>query len=377
MKNWIGLILCVPLLIFGTEPKKRALIFGVTGQDGSYLTEFLLEKNYEVHGVKRRASTRNTERLDHIYEGPQKENPHFILHYGDVTDSCNILRLIGQIKPDEIYNLSAQSHVGISFDIPEYTGEVDALGTLRILEAIRLLGMEKDVRFYQASTSEMFGEVMEIPQKETTPFHPRSPYGVAKVYSYWITINYREAYGLFACNGILFNHESPRRGENFVTKKITKAVARIKYGLQERLYLGNLDASRDWGFAKDYVEMMWLMLQQESPDDFVIGTGETHTIREFVEKSFKEIGIELEWVGSGLDEMGLDKESKKILVKIDPRYFRPSEVDFLLSDPTKAKEKLGWSPKTSFNELVKLMVEADLKEAQKEANFLMGGGQNL
>ncbi len=352
----------LPLVFCNAKEKKVALIFGVTGQDGSYLSEILLAKGYEVHGVKRRSSSLNTFRIDHIYQDPHDVNQRFFLHYGDVTDSCNVLRLIGEISPDEIYNLSAQSHVGISFDIPEYTAEVDALGTLRILEAIRLLGMEKKVKFYQASTSEMFGKVYEIPQKETTPFHPRSPYAVAKVFSYWATVNYREAYGLYACNGILFNHESPRRGETFVTKKITQAVVRIKYGMQDKLHLGNIDSYRDWGYAKDYCEMMWLMLQQDEPEDYVIGTGETHTVREFVEKAFHEVGIEIEWQGEGVSEIGIDKETKKIVVEIDPKYFRPAEVDYLLADPAKAKEKLGWSSKTSFDQLVKLMIESDLDD---------------
>ena len=366
MKKWLSFILLVPALLLASTERKKALIFGVTGQDGAYLSELLLSKNYEVHGVKRRASTHNTERVDHIYQPPHTKEQTYFLHYGDVTDSCNVLRLIQKVMPDEIYNLSAQSHVAISFDIPEYTAEVDALGTLRILEAIRMLGLQKSVRFYQASTSEMFGKSEEIPQKETTPFHPRSPYGCAKVYAYWATVNYREAYGMYACNGILFNHESPIRGENFVTKKITEAAARIKYGLQEKLYLGNLDAHRDWGYAKDYVEFMWIMLQQEEPDDYVIGTGETHTIREFVEKAFHEVGIDIEWQGSGYDEVGIDQKTKAVVIEIDHRYFRPAEVDYLLADPTKAKEKLNWSPKTSFDELVKLMVEADLKQAKKE-----------
>ncbi len=366
MRKWIGFVLCLPLLLFGTEYRKKALIFGVTGQDGAYLSELLLSKGYQVHGVKRRASTRNTERLDHLYQSPHTEGQQFFLHYGDVTDSCNVLRLVQEVCPDEIYNLSAQSHVGVSFELPEYTAEVDALGTLRILEAIRMLGFNNKVKFYQASTSEMFGEVQEIPQKETTPFHPRSPYGCAKVFSYWVTVNYREAYGIYACNGILFNHESPRRGETFVTRKITQALARIKYGLQEKLYLGNLDASRDWGYAKDYVEMMWLMLQQEEACDYVIGTGETHTVREFIEIAFKEADIEIEWIGSGVNEIGVDKMTKKVLIEIDPKYYRPAEVDFLLADPTKAKEKLGWVPTTSFEELVKMMVASDLKLAKHE-----------
>ena len=362
MKKYLIYFLTFPLVLSAIEGRKVALIFGVTGQDGSYLSEILLEKGYEVHGVKRRSSGQNTFRIDHLYEDLHVIDRRFFLHYGDVTDSCNVVRLISEISPDEIYNLSAQSHVGVSFGLPEYTAEVDALGTLRILEAIRMLGFEKRVKFYQASTSEMFGRVHEIPQKETTPFHPRSPYAVAKVFSYYATINYREAYGLYACNGILFNHESPRRGETFVTKKITQAAVKIKHGLQDKLFLGNLEAHRDWGYAKDYCEMMWLMLQQDEPDDYVIGTGETHTVREFVEKTFLELGILIEWQGEGIEEVGIDLLTKKIIVEIDPRYFRPTEVEFLLSDPTKAKEKLGWSSKTCFNDLIKLMVQYDLAE---------------
>ncbi len=346
--------------------KKIALITGITGQDGAYLAEFLLEKNYEVHGIKRRASSFNTNRIDHLYQDPHEKNRNFILHYGDLTDSSNLIRIIQQVQPDEIYNLAAQSHVAVSFESPEYTANSDALGTLRILEAIRILGLEKKTRFYQASTSELFGEVQETPQTETTPFYPRSPYAVAKMYAYWITVNYREAYGLYACNGILFNHESPLRGETFVTRKITRALARIKLGLQEHLYLGNLDAKRDWGHARDYVEMQWLMLQQDQPDDFVIATGEQHSVREFVSIAAQELDITIRWQGQGLEEKGYDAKSDKLLVAVDPRYFRPTEVETLLGDPTKAKQQLGWTPKISFMELVKEMVAADMQDAQRD-----------
>lgn len=345
--------------------QKKALIFGITGQDGSYLAEFLMEKGYQVHGVKRRSSSFNTKRIDHLYKDLHNRGINFMLHYGDVTDSTNVIRLISQIKPDEIYNLAAQSHVAVSFETPEYTAQCDAVGTLRILEAIRLLGLEKTTKFYQASSSEMFGKVQEIPQRETTPFYPRSPYAAAKVYAYWITVNYREAYGIFGVNGILFNHESPRRGETFVTRKITRAVARIKLGLQNTLYLGNLDSKRDWGYAKDYVEAMWLMLQHSEPYDYVVATGETHSVREFVERAFKEVGIEIEWHGSGIDEVGIDKQTGKVLVCVDPAYFRPTEVDFLLGDPTFTEQTLQWRPKTTFPELVTLMVQHDLAEAQQ------------
>ena len=345
---------------------KKALITGVTGQDGAYLAEFLVEKGYEVHGIKRRASSFNTARVDHLYKDPHEEHVRFFMHYGDLTDATNLIRIIQDVQPDEIYNLAAQSHVQVSFETPEYTANSDALGTLRLLEAIRILGLEQKTRFYQASTSEMFGKVQETPQKETTPFYPRSPYGAAKVYGYWITVNYREAYNLFACNGILFNHESPIRGETFVTRKITRAVARIKLGLQNKLFLGNLDTKRDWGHAADYVRAMWLMLQQDEPEDFVIATGETHSVREFVEKAFREADINIIWEGEGLDEVGRDRATGKVLVEIDPRYFRPTEVEFLLGDPTKAKTKLGWQPKISFDELVKVMVRKDLKDAQKD-----------
>ena len=346
---------------------KRALIFGVTGQDGSYLAEFLIEKGYQVHGVKRRSSSHNTLRLDHIYEGPQELDRRFILHYGDLTDSSNIIHLIQKIQPDEIYNLAAQSHVKVSFEVPEYCGDVDALGTLRILEAIRLLGLEEKTKFYQASTSELYGLAREIPQTETTPFYPRSPYAIAKQYAYWVTVNYREAYNIFSCNGILFNHESPRRGQTFLTRKVTQAAARIRYGLQDSLYLGNLDAKRDWGFARDYIEAMWLMMQQETPSDYVIATGESHTVREFTEKAFGYANINLVWQGEGVDEVGIDQSSGEIVVRIDPRYFRPTEVPHLQGDPTKAIRELGWNPqKTSFDELIELMMAHDLEEAQRE-----------
>ena len=339
---------------------KTALITGITGQDGAYLAEFLLNKGYIVHGIKRRSSSFNTERIDHLYRDPHERNVNFFMHYGDLTDSTNLIRIIQETQPDEIYNLAAQSHVQVSFDTPEYTANSDAVGTLRLLEAIRILGLEKKTKFYQASTSELYGKVQEIPQSETTPFYPRSPYGAAKLYAYWVTVNYREAYGMFACNGILFNHESPIRGETFVTRKITMAVARIKKGLQEKLYLGNLDAKRDWGFAGDYVEAMWLMLQQDEPDDLVIATGETHSVREFVDMAFAEVGIHLKWRGMGADEVGIDVETEKVVVEIDPRYYRPTEVELLIGDPTKAKEKLGWEAKVGLRELVKMMVEGDM-----------------
>lgn len=339
---------------------KTALITGITGQDGAYLAEFLLNRGYIVHGIKRRSSSFNTERIDHLYRDPHERNVNFFMHYGDLTDSTNLIRIIQETRPDEIYNLAAQSHVQVSFDTPEYTANSDAVGTLRLLEAIRILGLEKKTKFYQASTSELYGKVQEIPQSETTPFYPRSPYGAAKLYAYWVTVNYREAYGMFACNGILFNHESPIRGETFVTRKITMAVAKIKKGFQNKLYLGNLDAKRDWGFAGDYVEAMWLMLQQAEPEDFVIATGETHSVREFVELAFWEVGIEIEWKGEGVYEVGVDKETGDVLIEIDPRYYRPTEVELLQGDPTKAKEKLGWEAKVEFRELVKMMVEGDM-----------------
>jgi len=342
---------------------KKALITGITGQDGSYLAELLLEKEYEVHGLIRRSSTFNTSRIDHLFEDPHTKGARLFLHYGDLSDASNLSRLLEKIKPDEIYNLGAQSHVRISFDMPEYTGDVTGLGTLRILDAIRESGIK--TKFYQASSSEMFGLVQEVPQKETTPFYPRSPYGCAKVYSYWITRNYRESYNIFACNGILFNHESPRRGETFVTRKITRGLARIKLGLDDCLYLGNLDAKRDWGYAKDFVEAMWLMLQQDKPDDYVIATNQTHTVREFAEEVSKFIGFEIQWKGKGLKEVGVDKKTKKIIIKIDPVYFRPTEVDLLIGDYSKAKKKLGWKPKVTFKELAKMMAESDLVAEQK------------
>ena len=352
-----------------SEIMKKALITGITGQDGSYLAEFLLEKDYEVHGLIRRSSYSNTQRIEPLgidLDG-NSENENLHLHYGDLTDSNNIINIIKEIKPDEIYNLAAQSHVRISFETPEYTADVDGIGTLRILEAVRILGLEKKTKIYQASTSELFGLIQEVPQKETTPFHPRSPYGVAKLYAYWITKNYRESYGIFASNGILFNHESPRRGENFVTRKITLAAARIKLGKQKKLYLGNLDSRRDWGYAKDYVECMWLILQNEKPDDFVIATGEMRTVREFCTYAFEEVGINLRWEGEGIDEKGIDTETNEVIVEVNSKFFRPAEVDQLIGDPTKAKEELGWNPrKTSFEELVKLMVKEDLKFVENE-----------
>ena len=344
---------------------KRALITGITGQDGAYLAELLLSKGYEVHGIKRRTSLFNTDRIDHLYQDRHVVGQRFILHYGDLTDSTNLIRIVQAVKPDEIYNLGAQSHVAVSFESPEYTANSDAVGALRILEAIRILGMEKSVRFYQASTSELYGLVQEIPQKETTPFYPRSPYAVAKLYAYWITVNYREAYGMYACNGILFNHESPIRGETFVTRKITRALARIKLGLQDCLYLGNLNSLRDWGHARDYVEMQWLMLQQDHAEDFVIATGEQHSVRDFVNLAAAELGIQVSWKGEGVDAKGYDQNGKCI-VAVDPRYFRPTEVETLLGDPSKAKQKLGWVPKTSFRELVEEMVREDLKSAERD-----------
>ncbi len=353
---------------------KRALITGVTGQDGAYLSELLLSKGYEVHGLKRRASSFNTDRIDHLYQDPHTQNRHFVLHYGDLTDSTNLIRIIQTVQPDEIYNLGAQSHVAVSFETPEYTANSDAVGSLRMLEAIRILGMEKRTRFYQASTSELYGKVQEIPQTEKTPFYPRSPYAVAKLYAYWITVNYREAYGIYACNGILFNHESPIRGETFVTRKITRAMTRISLGLQDCLYLGNLNSLRDWGHARDYVQMQWLMLQQPEPEDFVIATGVQYSVRQFVDASAARLGIEIEWKGKGVDEEGLVsavpegsplKRGQKI-VAVDPRYFRPTEVETLLGDPTKAREKLGWVPTTTFEELVNEMVDEDLTLAKRD-----------
>jgi len=384
---------------------KKALITGIAGQDGAYLAEFLLGKDYEVHGVKRRASSFNTARVDHLYQDPHNSEVRFFMHYGDMTDATNLIRIIQEVQPDEIYNLAAQSHVQVSFETPEYTANSDALGTLRLLEAIRILGLENKTRFYQASSSEMYGLVQETPQNEKTPFYPRSPYAAAKVYAYWVTVNYREAYKIFACNGILFNHESPIRGETFVTRKITRAVARMKLGLQNQLYLGNIDAKRDWGYAPDYVRGMWLMLQQDRADDYVIATGETHSVREFIEKAFKTIGISIRWEGQGINEVGIVAEidekvmidgqglpfveeldkvkvrsspreyvaKDQVLVKIDPRYFRPTEVDCLLGDPSKAKQKLSWEPTVTFDKLVKIMIEEDLKEAKKEQLFNAAG----
>ncbi|SMF96404.1 GDPmannose 4,6-dehydratase [Methylomagnum ishizawai] len=346
---------------------KVALITGVTGQDGAYLAEFLLGKGYEVHGVKRRASLFNTERIDHLYQDPHVDHRRFILHYGDLTDSTNLIRIVQQVRPDEIYNLAAQSHVQVSFETPEYTADADGLGTLRLLEAIRILGLTDKTRFYQASTSELFGKVLETPQRETTPFYPRSPYAVAKLYAYWITVNYREAYGMYACNGILFNHESKFRGETFVTRKITRGLARIKAGMQDRLHLGNLDARRDWGHARDYIEMQWLMLQQPTPDDYVIATGIQHTVREFVETAAEFLDIRLEWRGEGVGEKGYEVGTGRCLVEIDPRYFRPAEVETLLGDPSKAREKLGWTPSISYRQLVEEMVREDMKAAERDA----------
>jgi len=355
---------------------KKALITGITGQDGAYLAEFLLKKGYEVHGVKRRSSLFNTDRIDHLYQDPHVRGRHFILHYGDLTDSSSLVRIIQLVQPDEIYNLAAQSHVAVSFEEPEYTANSDALGTLRILEAMRILGLEKKTRFYQASTSELYGKVQEIPQRETTPFYPRSPYAVAKLYAYWITVNYREAYGMYACNGILFNHESPVRGETFVTRKITRALARIKLGLQDCLYLGNLGAKRDWGHARDYVEMQWLMLQQKVPDDFVIATGRQYSVREFVDAAARELGMRITWRGKGVKEMGTLADLRRghakgpkrgqTIVRVDPRYFRPTEVETLLGDPRKARRKLGWKPAITFRQLVAEMVREDLKSAERD-----------
>ena len=348
-----------------TAHRKRAFITGITGQDGSYLAELLLEKGYEVHGLIRRSSSFNTDRIEHIYQDPHAVDRRLILHYGDLNDASSLNRILRVVSPDEIYNLGAQSHVKVSFDTPEYTGEVTGLGAARLLEAIRELSTRP--RIYQASSSEMFGKVAESPQRETTPFYPRSPYGAAKVYAYWMTVNYREAYGLYACNGILFNHESPRRGETFVSRKITRAVGRIHFGLQDELFLGNLDARRDWGYAKDYVEAMWLMMQQDEADDYVIATGETHTVREFCELSFARVGMPLEWRGEGLQEVGVDRATGKTVIRIDPRYLRPTEVDLLLGDPTKAKARLGWEQRTSFGQLVDMMVDSDMRLAEKEA----------
>jgi len=357
---------------------KKALITGITGQDGAYLAESLIKKGYEVHGIKRRASLFNTARVDHLYRDRHEKGVNFYLHYGDLTDSTNLIRIVQEVQPDEIYNLAAQSHVKVSFETPEYTANADAVGTLRLLEAIRILGLADKTKFYQASTSELYGKVAEIPQTEKTPFYPRSPYGVAKLYSYWICVNYREAYNMFSCNGILFNHESPLRGETFVTRKITRAVARMKLGLQKKIYLGNLNSKRDWGHAADYVEAMWLIVQQDAPDDYVIATGEAHSVREFVDLAFSEVGIAIDWRGSGIDEKGivssisakqgseLSMNIGDVVVEVDPKYFRPTEVDILLGDPSKAMEKLGWKPKIAFRELVREMVSADIEEAQKD-----------
>tara|TARA_B100002019_G_C21213350_1_gene570579 strand:+ start:220 stop:1314 length:1095 start_codon:yes stop_codon:yes gene_type:complete len=349
------------------KKNKVALITGITGQDGSYLAEFLLEKGYEVHGIKRRASSFNTDRIDHLYQDPHEKDRLFILHHGDLSDSMSLVRIIQKIEPDEIYNLGAQSHVAVSFESPEYTADTVGLGALRILDAIRILGFEKKTRYYQASSSELYGEVQEIPQKETTPFYPRSPYAAAKLYAYWITINYREAYGIYACNGILFNHESPVRGETFVTRKITRALARISLGMQKTLFLGNLDAKRDWGHAKDYVEMQWLMLQQEEPEDFVIATGKQYSVRDFVNLSYEYLGKKIRWEGNGIEEKGYDSSTNDLIVAIDPRYFRPTEVDTLLGDPSKAKQKLGWSPKISFEDMIREMMESDINIAKRDA----------
>ena len=352
---------------------KRALVTGITGQDGAYLAEFLLKKGYEVHGIKRRASSFNSARVDHLYRDPHEASVQFYMHYGDLTDSTNLIRIIQEIQPDEIYNLAAQSHVKVSFEKPEYTANTDALGTLRILEAIRILKLEDKCRFYQASTSELYGKVQEIPQKETTPFYPRSPYAVAKLYAYWITINYREAYGIYACNGILFNHESPLRGETFVSRKISRALARIKTGLQKVLYIGNLDARRDWGHARDYIEMQWLMLQQDEPEDYVIATGEQYSVRDFIEAAADRLDFSIRWQGQGIDEKGINEETGQVIVAVDSRYFRPTEVQELLGDASKARQKLGWKPRISFQELVAEMVDADLKEAHKDYLCLQEG----
>lgn len=356
---------------------KTALITGVTGQDGAYLAEFLLQKNYRVHGIKRRASSFNTARIDHLYQDPHDKDVRFRLHYGDLTDSTNLIRIIQEVQPDEIYNLGAQSHVKVSFETPEYTANVDGLGTLRLLEAMRILGLEKKTRFYQASTSEMFGKVQEVPQTEHTPFYPRSPYGVAKLYAYWITLNYREAYNMYACNGILFNHESPIRGETFVTRKITRGIARIQQGLQDCLYVGNLNARRDWGHAADFVEMQWLMLQQDEPDDYVIATGVQHSVREAIDLAASEVKISIRWEGQGIDEKGIDEQTDRVVVAVDPSYFRPTEVDTLLGDPSKAKNNLGWEPKYTFKEMIAEMVASDMEEARMEQLCRQSGFQTF
>lgn len=354
---------------------KKALITGITGQDGAYLSELLLDKGYEVHGIKRRASLFNTDRINHLYEDPHKKGRKMILHYGDLTDATNLIRILQEVQPDEVYNLAAQSHVQVSFETPEYTADTDALGTLRLLEGIRLLGLEKKTKFYQASTSELYGRVLEVPQTEKTPFYPRSPYACAKLYAYWICVNYREAYNIFACNGILFNHESPIRGETFVTRKITRAMARIHLGLQDCLYMGNMNSLRDWGHAKDYIRMQWLMLQQDTPDDYVIATGEQHSVREFIEVSARELGIAIKWEGEGVNEKGINIANGKTIVSVDPRYFRPTEVETLLGDPSKAKVKLGWVPEITFGELVKEMIQADLQEAKRDELCMRAGFQ--
>ena len=356
---------------------KRALVTGITGQDGAYLADFLMTKGYEVHGLKRRASSFNTARVDHLYRDPHEDDVRFFMHYGDLTDSTNLIRIIQETQPEEIYNLAAQSHVKVSFETPEYTANVDALGTLRLLEAVRILKLENKTRFYQASTSELYGKVQEIPQKETTPFYPRSPYAVAKLYAYWITINYREAYGIYACNGILFNHESPIRGETFVTRKITRALARLKTGLSGILHIGNLDAKRDWGHARDYVEMQWLMLQQDKPEDYVIATGEHYSVREFIEIAARQLGLSIRWEGEGVDEKGINEETGKVMVAVDPRYFRPTEVQDLLGDAGKARKNLGWKPRITFEQLVAEMVEADMQEAQKDYLCQLEGFQTF
>jgi GDPmannose 4,6-dehydratase len=352
---------------------KKALITGITGQDGAYLSELLLRKGYEVHGIIRRASNFNTQRIDHLYQDPHVSHKNFMLHYGDLTDTSNLIRVIQEVQPDEIYNLGAQSHVQVSFEVPEYTADDDGIGALRILESLRILGLERRVRFYQASTSELFGKVQEIPQKETTPFYPRSPYACAKLYAYWITVNYRESYGIYACNGILFNHESPIRGETFVTRKVTRAAARIKLGLQEKLFMGNIDAKRDWGYAGDYVELMWLMLQQKEPDDYVIATGKSTSVRDFISMAFQEAGLPLRWEGEGIDEKGIIIADKRVAVEIDHRYFRPAEVDILIGDSAKAREKLGWVPKVQLPELVSMMIKHDIKLAERELHLKQGG----
>lgn len=356
---------------------KKALITGVTGQDGAYLAELLLEKGYEVHGIKRRSSLFNTDRIDHLYQDLHEPNVHFKLHYGDMTDSTNLIRIMQEVQPDEVYNLAAQSHVKVSFESPEYTANADGTGTLRMLEAIRILGLEKKTKFFQASTSELYGKVQETPQKETTPFYPRNPYAVAKLYAYWITVNYREAYGIFACNAISFNHESPIRGETFVTRKITRGVAKIKLGLQKRLFVGNLDASRDWGHAKDYVRGMWMMMQHKQPDDYVLATNRSVTVREFIEMAFREVGIEIAWKGKGIKELGIDKATKKTLVEVDAKYFRPTEVDYLRGDYSKAKKKLGWKPNFTLEDLVQDMVHSDLALFSRDKYLLEGGHKVL